>query len=512
MQDSNHETIKILLTGATGYVGGRLLPLLEQSENAIRCMSRRPESLEGVVAANTETVYGDALDAPSLNSVLNGVHTAYYLVHSMGSESDFEETDRRAAELFAAACTAQNVKRIIYLGGLGNPDHKLSKHLRSRQEIGNILRTSTAAVVEFRASIIIGSGSLSFELIRALVEQLPVMICPKWVRVRAQPISIEDVLDYLIAAQNLPIRKTVVFEIGGPDQLSYGEIMQLYARLRGLRRWMIAVPVLTPYLSSLWLGLVTPLYARVGKKLIESLKNSTLISNNLVDSYFSIVPRTTELAIARALVYEEQQYAQTRWSDAISAGGRMKSWGGVRFGSRLVDSRTQNVPASREEAFKPIRRIGGKKGWYYGSWLWRIRGFLDLLVGGVGIRRGRRDDDQLRPGDPLDFWRVEQIEAGRLLRLRAEMKVPGRAWLEFEVNECNGRCTIRQTAIFDPVGVFGLAYWYALYPVHQFVFAGMLRNICAAVESQSPSGETDSTQTYSSRWPLEHLRSNRQVD
>ncbi len=512
MQDSSQEKIKILLTGATGYVGGRLLPLLEESGHSLRCMSRRPQSLAGLVAADTETVYGDVLDSESTHRALQGVHTAYYLVHSMGSEEDFEETDRLAAQLFADACTAQNVKRIIYLGGLGNPDHNLSKHLRSRQEIGNILRTSTAAVVEFRASIIIGSGSLSFELIRALVEQLPVMICPKWVRVRAQPIAIEDVLAYLMEAHKLPIRKTVVFEIGGPDQLSYGEIMQLYARLRGLRRWMIPVPILTPYLSSLWLGLVTPLYARVGKKLIESLKNPTLISNNLVDSYFSIAPKSTELAIARALVHEEQQYARTRWSDAISAGGKMKSWGGVRFGSRLVDSRTQTVPAGREEAFKPIRRIGGKTGWYYGSWLWRIRGFLDLLVGGVGIRRGRRDEDQLRPGDALDFWRVEQIEAGRLLRLRAEMKVPGRAWLEFEVNEYDGKSTIRQTAIFDPVGVFGLVYWYALYPVHQFVFAGMLRNICAAVEGSSSVGETDQTQTYSSRWPLEHLKNSRQDD
>jgi hypothetical protein len=267
---------------------------------------------------------------------------------------------------------------------------------------------------------------------------------------------------------------------------------------------MIPVPLLTPYLSSLWLGLVTPLYARVGKKLIESLKNPTLISNNLVDRYFTVEPRSAEMAIARALVYEEQQFAQTRWSDATSSGGDVNSWGGVRFGSRLVDSRTQTVPANRFEAFKPIRRIGGKTGWYYGSWLWRIRGFLDLLVGGVGIRRGRRDAEQLRPGDPLDFWRVEQIEDGRLLRLRAEMKVPGRAWLEFEVNEKDGISTIRQTAIFDPVGLFGLAYWYALYPVHQFVFAGMLRNICATVKRQSPTIQPDLAQTYTSSWPLEN--------
>ncbi len=505
MQDSPNPTYKILLTGATGYVGGRLLPLLEQSGHAIRCMSRRPESLQEIVGEKTRCVFGDALDPESLNKALEGIHTAYYLVHSMGADVDFEETDRIAAENFAAACSAQQVQRIIYLGGLGNPDHKLSKHLRSRQEIGNILRTSSAAVIEFRASIIIGSGSLSFEMIRALVEQLPVMICPKWVQVMAQPIAVEDVLTYLMEARQLPIRKTVVFEIGGPDQLSYGQLMQLYARLRGLRRWMIPVPLLTPYLSSLWLGLVTPLYARVGRKLIESLRNSTLISNNVVDRYFSVVPLSTELAIARALVCEDQEYARTRWSDAISSGGRMKSWGGVRFGSRLVDSRTQTVAADQAAAFKPIRRIGGKTGWYYGSWLWRIRGFLDLLVGGVGVRRGRRDDDQLRPGDALDFWRVEEIQDGRLLRLRAEMKVPGRAWLEFEVNDNDGISTVRQTAIFDPVGVFGLAYWYALYPIHQFVFAGMLRNICAAVERKSGGVELDTGQTYSSRWPPEHL-------
>ena len=476
--DSN----KILLTGATGYVGGRLLPLLESSSHSIRCMSRHPESLKGVAAKTTEVVYGDVLEPESLSIALEGIHTAYYFVHSMGAPGDFEEVDRIAATNFANACSQQGVARIIYLGGLGNPDQELSKHLRSRQEIADILRTSTSAVIEFRASIIIGSGSLSFEMIRALTERLPVMVCPKWVRVMAQPISIEDVLAYLVESLNLPVKKTTIFEIGGPDKLSYGEIMQLYAKLRGLRRLMIPVPLLTPYLSSLWLGLVTPLYARVGRKLVESLRNPTLISNNVASRYFAVRPRSAELAIARALVNEDMEFAATRWSDSLSSGSKPKSWGGVRFGSRLVDSRTQLVPADAAAAFKPIRQIGGKTGWYYGDWLWRIRGFLDLLVGGVGVRRGRRHAEQLRVGEPLDFWRVEQIEDNRLLRLRAEMKVPGRAWLEFEVTEENGASSICQTAIFDPVGVLGLAYWYALYPLHQFVFAGMLRNICAAVE------------------------------
>ncbi len=500
MVEEDLSNVKILLTGATGYVGGRLLPLLEASPHSVRCMTRNPDNLIGSLEADTEVVYGDAFDLESLNEALKGIHTAYYLVHSMGSCEDFEMADRRAAEYFAEACTQQGVKRIVYLGGLGNPDHKLSKHLRSRQEIGNILRTSSAAVIEFRASIIIGSGSLSFEMIRALVERLPVMICPKWVRVMAQPISIEDVLDYLFQALTLPIRKTVIFEIGGPDQMSYGEIMQLYAKLRGLRRWMIPVPLLTPYLSSLWLGLVTPLYARVGRKLVESLRNPTLVSSNVADKYFTVEPRSAEMAIARALVNEDEEFAVTRWSDSVSSAGKPKSWGGVRFGSRLVDSRTQRVEASPEEAFAPIRRIGGDTGWYYGNWLWRIRGFLDLLVGGVGVRRGRREDDQLKIGDAVDFWRVQKFQPGRVLRLRAEMKVPGRAWLEFEVLPTETGAVVRQTAIFDPVGLFGLVYWYALYPLHQFVFAGMLRNICASASSTDDDKLSAATQTYTSQW------------
>ena len=465
-------------------MGGRLLPLLEAQGLSVRCLTRRVGSLPTSLASKTEVIIGDVLDEQTLDRTLDGIETAYYLIHSMGDSDDFEKKDRRAAENFAQACTRQNVKRIIYLGGLGNPDHQLSKHLRSRQEIGDILRTSAASVTEFRASIIIGSGSLSFEMIRALVERLPVMICPKWVRVLAQPIAIEDVLAYLVEALQKPLGETNVFEIGGPDQISYGEIMQRYARQRGLTRWMVPVPLLTPYLSSLWLGLVTPLYSRVGRKLVDSLRNPTLISHNVADRYFSVRPRSADDAIARALINEDQEFAATKWSDAFSAGGEQRSWGGVRFGSRLVDSRTRQVAACSADAFKPVRRIGGTTGWYYGNWLWKIRGFLDLLVGGVGVRRGRRHPDELRIGDSLDFWRVDQFEENKLLRLVAEMKVPGRAWLEFEVTEKNGVSTIRQTAIFDPVGLFGIAYWYALFPLHQFVFAGMLRNLCRAIETK----------------------------
>jgi uncharacterized protein YbjT (DUF2867 family) len=473
----------ILLTGATGYVGGRLLSRLESEGRAVRCLVRCPDALSGRVQSTTEVVAGDVLDFDSLPGALKGVDTAYYFIHSMGTGRDFERDDRRAAENFAQACTECGVRRIIYLGGLGHPDQTLSRHLRSRQETGNILRRSSAQVIEFRASIVIGSGSLSFELVRSLVERLPLMICPRWVAVKAQPIAIEDLLAYLLAALDEPGDESQIIEIGGPDQVSYGEIMREYARQRGLRRWMIAVPVLTPRLSSLWLGLVTPVYARIGRKLVESLRNPTLVEDASAAAKFQVQPRGLKDAIERALANEDQQMAETRWSDALSSSGPAKSWGGVKFGSRIVDSRQTTVSMEPAAAFRPIQRIGGDTGWYYGNFLWRIRGFLDLLVGGVGLRRGRRDSLQIGPGDTIDFWRVEAFDADRLLRLRAEMKVPGRAWLEFEVTGNERESQIRQTAVFDPVGIFGLAYWYALYPLHQFVFAGMLRRIAEAAEA-----------------------------
>ena len=333
----------VLLTGASGYIGGRLLELLEQSGRSVRCLSRRPEELTPYVGETTEVVAGDAFDIESLRVALRDVDTAFYLIHSMGANKDFEEMDRRAAANFADAAKENGVRRIIYLGGSGSRDEKLSKHLRSRQETGDVLRGSEAEVIELRASIVIGSASLSFELVRALVERLPIMICPKWVSVLAQPIAIEDLLAYLEAAIDVPKSGSQVFEIGGSDQVSYGQIMQEYARQRGLRRWMIPVPILTPRLSSLWLGLVTPVYARVGRKLVESLKNPTLVSNNLALTTFKIQPRGLKDAIARALVNEDREFAQTRWSDALSSSGKQATWGGKRFGSRLVDSRTLEV-------------------------------------------------------------------------------------------------------------------------------------------------------------------------
>lgn len=481
--DANREP-RILLTGATGYVGGRLLPALEAAGHAVRCLARRPEFLELRVGADTEVVRGDCLEPSTLDTAMLGVDSAYYLVHSMGSTGDFADMDRRAAENFGTAASRAGLRRIIYLGGLGEENEYLSAHLRSRQETGNTLRASGVPVVELRASIVLGSGSLSFELIRALVERLPLMICPRWVQVKAQPIAIEDLISYLVAALDLPGGRSGVFEIGGADRVSYAEIMKEYAHQRGLSRIFISVPVLTPKLSSLWLGLTTPVYARVGRKLIEGVRNPTVVTNDDALRAFDVRPMNLSDAISRAMQNEDRQYALTRWSDSISSAGYTKTWGGTKFGSRLVDSRTIRVPVTPREAFAPIRRLGGNAGWNYANWLWRVRGFLDLLFGGVGMRRGRRDPEQLQVGDALDFWRVEAYEPDRRLRLSAEMKLPGRAWLEYEVQPVDGGSEIRQTAVFDPIGLVGLLYWYGVYPLHHLVFSGTLKALARGAQAQ----------------------------
>ena len=473
----------VLLTGATGYVGGRLLPVLEHAGVRVRCLARRPEYLAGRVGTATEVVAGDCRDRESLAPALAGVHTAYYLVHSLGAREAFEEQDRRAALTFAGAASAAGVRRIVYLGGLGDRSDHLSPHLRSRQETGDALRSSDVPVIELRASIILGSGSLSYELIRALVERLPVMLCPSWVRVPTQPIAIEDVVAYLRAALDLPPGPSRSFEIGGADCTSYAGIMREYARQRGLRRLLIPVPVLTPHLSSLWLGLTTPVYARVGRKLVESLRNPTIVRDDGARRTFAIHPMGLRRALARARIHEDRAFAATRWNDALSATGEPPVYGGVRFGSRLIDSRAVAVPVPTAAAFAPIRRIGGRVGWYSGysgNLLWRLRGFIDVLCGGVGLRRGRRDPEEVAVGDALDCWRVVGYEPGRRLRLVAEMRVPGRAWLQFEVAPAPRGSTIRQTAIFDPAGLAGLLYWYGVYPLHARVFRAMLRGIAAA--------------------------------
>jgi uncharacterized protein YbjT (DUF2867 family) len=471
-----------LVTGATGYIGGRLLRALHDEGELLRCMARRPDEMRARAPEGVEVVRGDVLDAGSLPAALAGVHTAYFLIHAMATPRDFASEELEGARNFARAARDAGVRRIVYLGGLGS-DEELSPHLASRREVGRILRESGVPTIELRAAVILGSGSLSFELVRALVERLPVMLTPRWVSQPTQPIAIEDVIAYLVAAARVPADASVVAEIGGRDRVSYLDMMREYAAQRGLRRTFIKVPLLTPWLSGRWLGLVTPVYARVGRKLIDGVRNETVVTSPRAAELFpGIQPRGVREAIEQALANEDRELAETRWSDARSSLGNARPWGGATLGSRRVDSRQITVDRPAAAAFRPIERIGGATGWYYGDWMWRVRGFLDLLVGGAGMRRGRRDPDALLHGDAVDFWRVDAIESDRLLRLRPEMKLPGRAWLQFEVSESSAGSTIRQTAVFDPHGLAGLLYWYALYPVHGLIFGGMLRGIAHAAE------------------------------
>lgn len=487
----------VLVTGPTGYVGGRLLRLLCDAGYQVRAMARDPRALQlrngqghrdghpedfdpttepAPKASALNIVRGDVFEEASLRDALRGVDTAFYLIHSMGAGDEFAARDADAARRFAEAAAAEGVFKIIYLGGLGDDSAELSRHLSSRQEVGQVLASAGVPVLEFRASIIIGSGSLSFEIVRALTERLPVMVAPRWVHTPAQPIAIEDVLAYLMAAVEMPCTGHQIYEIGGADVVSYGDLLREYARQRGLHRFLLPVPFLSPTLSSWWLLLVTPANALIGRKLIDGVRVPTRVTNDRARVEFPVKPMSMAQAIQRALVFEDRKFAETRWTDALSA-ARETSYGGQKFGSRIIDSQEVYVPVDPAVAFTPIRRIGGENGWYFGTFLWKLRGLMDEFVGGVGLRRGRKSVEYLAVGETLDWWRVEDLEPNRRLRLRAEMIVPGRAWLEFEVRSEGAGSTVRQTALFDPKGIFGLAYWYALYPIHKLMFRGMLRQI-----------------------------------
>ena len=362
--------------------------------------------------------------------------------------------------------------------------------------MGRLLREFGVPTLEFRASIIIGSGSASFELVRTLVDRLPVMTTPSWVVTASQPIAIEDVIDYLVLALGLPGETSRIYEIGGDDCSSYLDLMREYARQRGLKRWFVPLPFLTPRLSSLWLRLVTPLYARLGRELIEGVRHASVVQDRSALRDFPLRPRGVREAIARALANEDLDLGATRWSDSLGSTPLGPRWGGTRFGSRIVATNTVQVAVPPEAAFTPIRRIGGRNGWYHANWLWRLRSWIDLLFGGPGMRRERRDLEYLLPGDTLDWWRVEAIEPDRILRLAAEMRLPGRAWLQFEVTpDGAGGAIIRQTALFDPAGLFGILYWYGLWPLHQYVFSGMLRAIGRRAEKDNAADRRQGVDT-----------------
>ena len=490
-----------LVTGATGYVGGRLIPELLKAGFQVRVLARSPEKLRDIAwAGNVEIVVGDASDSTAANAALANVDVAYYLLHSLQQGTQLEETELAMARTFASAAKRQGVGRIIYLGGLipALSEQDLSPHMRSRMNVGKALSSSGVPTVELRAAVVIGSGSASFEMLRYLTERLPAMITPRWVRTKTQPIAIRDVLRYLVSCASLPAGVSRSFDIGGPDVLSYQQMMQAYAKVAGLkRRIILPINLLSPELSSHWVNLVTPVPRSIARPLVRSLKHAAVCSNEDIKEFVPDPPGgllSYEQAVAAALARVRDAQVATRWSGATlgnTASEPLPSdpeWSG---GSLYNDLRELSCSASQEELWRAVERIGGEHGWYAGNFLWRLRGLQDKVIGGVGLRRGRRDPNTIMVGEPLDFWRVEEREYPSLLRLRAEMRLPGRAWLEFRVSaQEEGGSTLRQRAVFLPRGLAGHAYWWAVAPFHAFIFPPMARGIVDQAESQSGSSGT----------------------
>lgn len=487
----------VLVTGATGYVGGRLVPELLDAGYRVRCLARTPAKLRGMPWADqVEVVRGDVTDTASLRAALEGVARAYYLIHTMEAGEGFAERDRRAAANFRDAAASANVTQIVYLGGLGGDDDPLlSHHLRSRHEVGRVLADGPVPVTELRAAIIIGSGSASFEMLRNLVDVLPVMVTPKWVRTRCQPVAIRDVLHWLIAAIAEPAALGRILEIGGPDVCTYEEMMRVYAEVAGLpRRRIISVPLLTPRLSSLWIGLVTPLPTAVARPLVDGLSNEVVIRDRSVQSVLPHAAVGFREAVELALRRVEGLDVATWWGSAGDAPPTAAdpapwdpSWSG---GTLLRDEKSVTTHASPDAVFAAVSGIGGARGWYASDWLWEVRGLLDRAVGGIGLRRGRRHPDQLRLGDALDFWRVDAYEPPELLRLRAEMRLPGRAWLEWRIVP-GAQTVLEQRALYHPHGLWGRAYWYALLPFHAVIFARLARALVGVAEKARPSVDAE---------------------
>jgi len=479
----------VLVTGATGYIGGRLVPRLLEAGYRVRCLARDSRKLSARAWSSHSAVEiqeGDLLDPKAATRALEGVDAAYYLVHSMlAAGSDYAARDRELATNFATAAAAAGCSRLIYLGGLGETGQHLSEHLTSRREVEEALASTDVPVTVFRAAMIIGSGSASFEILRYIVDRLPVMITPRWVSTECQPISVADVLSYLIGALENPESAGLTLDIGSPDVLSYLDIMQIMAEELDLpRRWVIPVPVLTPKLSSLWIHIVTPISHHIARPLAEGLRNRVVCRDDRARTLIPFEPAGVREAIRAAIGKWNAGEIETSWSDAGAIPGD-PDWAG---GTVYVHREETAVAADPSGAFRSICRIGGKNGWFASDVLWRLRGLIDRLFGGPGLRRGRRHPEELAFGDALDFWRVTQIEPGKMVRLRAEMKLPGEALLEFHVEpsaEDADRCTIVQTARFLPRGLLGILYWWAVTPLHGFVFRDMLQGIRAEAEAHS---------------------------
>jgi len=470
--------MNVLVTGSSGYVGSQLVPELVDRGHYVVCMTRDARKVASKFPRRVNVVEADALKPESLGAALRGIDVAYYLIHSLSAgESTFRAVDVEAAKNFAIAAKAAGVKRVIYLGGLGDATRELSTHLKSRQETSETLRQYGPPLTDFRSAVVIGAGSISFEMVRYLTERVPIMICPRWVTTRIQPIGIDDVVSYLVAALDEPKSKGMTIDIGSPSIETYRSMMLKYAAQRGLRRPLLQVPVLTPRLSSYWVDLVTPIPASISRPLIEGLRSEVVCANNLAHEIFpQIRPLTYEQALERALrIPDLPAMAERR---AASIAGRPCLSPMVEEEGWVADVREGDVDVSAARLFSVVEGIGGARGWFYGTFLWRLRAVADRFLGGSGMGHGRRDPDHLRLGDSLDFWRVEEIQPGNRLLLMAVMKVPGEAYLLFETTALSPRTTrLRSTALFRPRGLWGRLYWWLLLPVHKFIFTGLNRAI-----------------------------------
>ncbi len=489
-----HHDNLILVTGVTGYVGGRLVPRLLQAGYRVRCLVRDSSRLAGYSWRDqVEVIEADVLHPETLPAALQGVSTAYYLIHGVKGGQVHAERDRTAAKHFADAAAAAGVGRIIYLGELADPQGDLSPYLRSRLETGEILRQGRVPVTEFRAGMIVGSGSVLFEMIRYLTERQVLWICPRWFYTLAQPISIRNTLDYLVTALETPASAGQIIEIGGPTRLRYADMLRTYAEVRGFRRLLIPVPVYTPRLSALWVHLVSPIQWQHVLPLIEGLHAESLVTSLLAQDLFPQIEMLDfRTAVELALENFNRGLVETHWSDAlVSSAGDVAPYRFTVEEGMMIERRQMLLDLSPETVFQAYTGLGGERGWLYMDWAWAIRGWMDKLVGGVGLRRGRRDPDDLRVGESLDFWRVEAIEPGRRMLLRAEMVTPGKAWLEIEsVPQPDGRTLLSLGAYFAPKGLPGFLYWYSLFPVHKFIFDGMLRNLARRARAIAAENQT----------------------
>ena len=475
----------VLVTGATGYIGRHLIPYLLAQGVCLRCLARDPLRLEYTWMSQVEMVTGDIMDPETLTRALEGVSTAYYLIHSMASGRDYVERDLAAARSFASAASRAGVEKIIYLGGLADPNTQIGQHMLSRIQTGQALRQGSVPVIEFRASVIIGPGSISFEMIRYLTEQFPVLVGPRWLTNRAQPVAIQNVLDYLLAALTSPASESKIYEIGGPDMMTYAETMLVYARLRGLKRKLLIFPVLPLGLMAFFVDKLTPVPSSIARPLIDSMRAESIVHNTAARQDF---PQIRLLDYQASVTAALDKLSPEHIEPALYGGAQSVII--IKDEGFFIDHSCTSLDLKPEFIYQAVSGLGGKRGWLYLNWLWQLRGLLDRWLGGPGMR-GRQDENALQVGAIVDFYRVETLEPGRMLRLQADLKAPGAGWMEWRLRpRPEGDVQLLQTAFFAPKGITGFLYWYLLYPVHRLIYAGLLKAIARrAQEIQRASSD-----------------------